>query len=312
MNSPGYPAVMELLRLFSDNLLPVFLIAGVGWLLTARMGVDPRAVAQVSLNVLAPALMFDLILQNRLPPADLVRMMGYGFACLLVPAALAFAIARWQGWSRSITSAVVLAVMLTNSGNYGLSVTVLAFGQRGLAQASLFFLASSIVSYTGGVFVASLGRTNVRSALVALACTPTVWAVVLAFVLSGLRVQVPGPVVNAAHMLATACVPVFLLALGMQLHGARLRGPWRPMVAATAIRLGGGIAAGILFAPLFGLAGVPRQAGILESGMPSAVVATLLASEYDVEPAFVVSVVLVTTLLSPFTLTPLLAYLHAG
>jgi predicted permease len=78
------------------------------------------------------------------------------------------------------------------------------------------------------------------------------------------------------------------------------------------IRLGGGIAAGLAFAPLFHLGGVPRQAGILQSGMPSAVVATLLASEYDVEPAFVVSVVLVTTLLSPFTLTPLLAYLRAG
>jgi hypothetical protein len=211
---------MSMLQLFSDNLLPVFLIAGTGWLLTARMRLDPRAVAQVSLNVLAPALMFDLIMQNRLPPADLARMMGYGFACLLVPAALAFALARWQGWSRSITSAVVLAVMLTNSGNYGLSVTVLALGQRGLAQASLFFLASSIVSYTGGVFVASLGRTNVRSALVALLCTPTVWSVLLAFVLSGLRVQLPGPVANAAHMLAAvvrAGVPA----------GAGHAAPWR-------------------------------------------------------------------------------------
>ena len=303
---------MDLLRLFSDNLLPVFLIAGLGWLLTAKLKVDPRAVAQVSLNVLAPALMFDLIMQNRLPLADLLRMMGFGFTCLLVPAAVAFGIARWQGWSRSLTSGVVLAVMLTNSGNYGLSVNVLAFGQRGLAQASLFFLASSIVSYTGGVFVASLGRTNVRAALAELARTPTVWAVAVGLLLSGLRIQLPGPVGSAAHMLATSCVPVFLLALGMQLYGARLRGPWRPMVPATAIRLVGGIAVGLLFAPLFHLTGASRQAGILQSAMPSAVVATLLASEYDVEPAFVVSVVLVTTLRSPFTLTPLLAYLRAS
>ena len=37
----------------------------------------------------------------------------------------------------------------------------------------------------------------------------------------------------------------------------------------------------------------------------------VLATEYDVEPAFVTSVVISTTLLSPMTLTPLLAYLGA-
>ena len=58
-------------------------------------------------------------------------MMGFAFACLLLPGALAFALARWRDWSRARTSALVLCVMLTNAGNYGLSVTLLAFGERG-------------------------------------------------------------------------------------------------------------------------------------------------------------------------------------
>ena len=82
------------------------------------------------------------------------------------------------------------------------------------------------------------------------------------------------------------------------------------MVFATAMRLGGGAAAGLLLAPLFGLEGVARQAGTLQSAMPSAVIGTILATEYDVEPTFVTSVVLLTTLLSPFTLTPLLRWLR--
>jgi predicted permease len=84
------------------------------------------------------------------------------------------------------------------------------------------------------------------------------------------------------------------------------------MLFATVMRLGGGAAAGLLLSPVFGLEGVARQAGTLQSAMPSAVIATILATEYDVEPAFVTSVVLITTLLSPFTLTPLLAMLRAG
>jgi len=36
-----------------------------------------------------------------------------------------------------------------------------------------------------------------------------------------------------------------------------------------------------------------------------------LSTEFDTEPSFVTSVVFTTTLLSPLTLTPLLAYLGA-
>lgn len=301
---------MDLLRLFADNLLPVFLTAGAGWLVSAMLRPDPRPLAQVALYVLAPCLILEVILQNAVAPAALVRMMGFAFACLALPGALAFALARWRNWPRARTSGLVLCVLLTNAGNYGMSVTLLAFGERALAQASLFFLASAIVSYTAGVFVASMGRTGLRDSLLGLARIPTVWAVALAFAMSGAGVRLPRPLESSVHLLSSACIPVFLLVLGMQLRGARLAGPARPLLVATALRLGGGAAAGILLAPLFGLTGVARQAGVLQAGMPSAVIATILATEFDVEPGFVTSVVLLTTLLSPLTLTPLLAWLR--
>ena len=45
---------MELLRLFVDNLLPVLLTAGAGWVLAATLRPDPRPIAQTGLYVLAP------------------------------------------------------------------------------------------------------------------------------------------------------------------------------------------------------------------------------------------------------------------
>jgi malate permease and related proteins len=50
---------------------------------------------------------------------------------------------------------------------------------------------------------------------------------------------------------------------------------------------------------------------VIQSAMPSAVLTTVLATEYDTEPSFVTSVVFVTTILSPLTLTPLLAIMGA-
>jgi predicted permease len=43
--------------------------------------------------------------------------------------------------------------------------------------------------------------------------------------------------------------------------------------------------------------------------MPTAVITTILALEFDTAPAFVTNVVFATTLLSPLTLAPLIAFL---
>jgi predicted permease len=67
----------------------------------------------------------------------------------------------------------------------------------------------------------------------------------------------------------------------------------------------------LLLIPLFGLAGPARQALVLEAAMPTAVLTTVLATEFNAEPSFVSTTVLVTTLLTPLTLTPLLAFLGA-
>jgi predicted permease len=196
---------MELLRLFGDNLLPVFLTAGGGWVLAGALRPDPRPLAQVGLYVLAPCLILEVILRNAVPPSALLRMLGFAFECLALPGALAFGFARWRGWSRTRTSAIVLCTLLTNAGNYGMSVSLLAFGERALAQASLFFLASAIVSYTAGVFVASMGRTGLRESLVGLLRMPTMWAVALAFAMSATGVRLPGPLASSVHLLSSAC-----------------------------------------------------------------------------------------------------------
>ena len=44
--------------------------------------------------------------------------------------------------------------------------------------------------------------------------------------------------------------------------------------------------------------------------MPVAVATTILALEFDLSPDFVTGAVFLSTILSPFTLTPLIAYLQ--
>ena len=81
---------------------------------------------------------------------------------------------------RTTLSSFLLVVMFSNSGNYALPVVLFAFGREALAFASVYFVASAILVYTCGVFVAASGRRSVAAALVGVARVPAVWAVAAA------------------------------------------------------------------------------------------------------------------------------------
>jgi hypothetical protein len=61
---------------------------------------------------------------------------------------------------------------------------------------------------------------------------------------------------------------------------------------------------------VFQVSGTAAQVTILEAAMPTAVLASILATQYEVEPEFVSGAILLTTLISPLTLTPLLLLLQ--
>ena len=97
----------------------------------------------------------------------------------------------------------------------------------------------------------------------------------------------------------------------MQLVNIKLNGQVLPLILTSSMRL---IIAPLLamgLSKVFGMTGPAYQAVVLEAAMPVAVLTTILATEFDAQPSFVTAAVLVSTLLSPFTLTPLLAFLGA-
>ena len=75
---------------------------------------------------------------------------------------------------------------------------------------------------------------------------------------------------------------------------------WLPILAPLA-------ALGVV--QLFNLGLFARQAVVLEASMPAAVVNTLIATEFDAEPQLVTSTVVLSTLISPITLSLVISLL---
>lgn len=298
-----------LLELFLDNLLPVLLAVFAGYLVAKFLNIDPQPLSRVTFYIFSPALLFTLLTSKNLSDGDIFKMATFTLVLLCLVGLVAWIVGRLFRFERKLLAAVVITSMLVNAGNFGLAVVLFGVGESALAYASVFFVIDAILAYTVGVFVVSLGKASISQALKNLLRVPAIYAMFLALAFLYFSWQLPLPVERSVTLLADASIPAMLVLLGMQLKSVRLVGNVVPLVVASTIRLIFSPLLALGLALLFQLKGSFQQAAILQSAMPAAVLTTVIATEYDVVPKFVTSVVFTTTLLSIFTLTLLLAYL---
>jgi len=137
--------------------------------------------------------------------------------------------------------------------------------------------------------------------------TPALWATIPAMLVSSGKIELPLVLTRMIGLLAGGMIPLILLALGLQLSEARKLRIRTDVIVASGLRL---IAAPVIAAvaaiPL-SLGRVEYAAGILQAGMPTAVMVSIIAIEYKVVPDFVTTTVFFSTLISLLTLTVLLA-----
>ncbi len=300
---------MSLLNVFSNAVLPVILVFAVGYVLQRTLAPDNRAVARVAFYVFTPCVVFASLSQSTLGTADAGGIVAFFIISTLALWPLAWGLARRLRLSQRQESAFLLSILLNNTGNYGLPLLLFAYGSEGLARGSLFFAGSAVLGNTLGVYLASRGSADVLSSLKRLAQVPVVYAVVLALLFRGLSLAPPEPIYKAVKLLGDAAPPTMQLLLGMQLAQIRLGRETKLIGLASLLRLVGGAVLGFAVARLLGLQGLTRKVCIVESSMPTAITATVLATEFESDPTFVTGVVFVTTVLSMVTLTILLRLL---
>jgi len=301
----------DLLTVFANNILPIFLAAGGGFLISKFLKVSPRPVSQITFYLFSPCLIFNLITGSKLGTDAILRMVGFTITVILTLGALAWLIGATLRLERQLLIAVVITTMFSNAGNFGLSLNFFAFGEGALAHASLYFVTMTILVFTLGVFVTSLGASGVKNSLSGLFRVPMVYTLVLALIFNALKWELPLPAERAVTLLGDAAIPTMMVLLGIQLEHAQWQGQTRALGLTNMMKLIVSPMLAYFFSFAFRLTGSALQAGVLEAAMPTAVLTTVLATEYEVEPSFVTTAVFTSTLLSPITVTPLLAYLGA-
>jgi predicted permease len=302
--------VTALLDIFANNLLPILLIAACGFALGRTTQVEPRTLGRVTFNIFSPLLIFRLLIDSRLEMGRIVQMLGFTTAVMFVMGGLAYLVGRLLRLPRVVLVALVLAVATSNNGNYGMPLIAFAFGEEALAYASIYYVVIAILTNTVGVLWASLGRTNLKQALIGLLKVPMLYALGIALLFVRTGWVIPAPLDRGITLLAGAAVPSMLILLGLELSRFAWSRQGPVLAASIGLRLLIGPLVGSGLASAFQLEGAARQAGITQTAMPTAVITTVLASEYNLEPQLITAIVFFSTILSPLTLTPLLFFLR--
>ncbi len=298
-----------LLSILVSDILPVFAIAGAGFLLARFAAAEVKTIARVVFYALLPCFAFRMLVTAEPSGGNVGRLMLLAVAIMAAMGVAGYAAGKGLGLDSKSLRAFMMVVMYSNGGNYGLPVVRFAFGPKALTYATVFFLTGSVSTYVSGAFFAGSHRSKLVGVLDKIWRMPSLYGVALALLVLAMGKPVPDAVMRPIALLSDAALPVMILVLGMQLE--RAAWPSRPglvmLAVAISLILAPFVALGL--AAVLGITGPARQAAVILSSMPVAVVTTILALEFELAPEFVTSAVFVSTLASPLTLAPLIAYL---
>jgi malate permease and related proteins len=296
---------------FVNNLLPVLLCAATGFVLGKTQQLDIKTASRLAFYIFSPCLVFVSLERVNIPGSEFGSLAFFTLGVSLIIGTFAYLAGRLLGAGRHVIASLVVASMFVNSGNYGLAATKFAFGEAALARALVCFVFGTVVVYTLGVLIASMGKFSPLEALKKLLFVPAFYGLVAATIVRGANVHVPLFLDRSVSMLGDASIPLMLVILGIQISQARSWPKNKVALISVAALLQIVITplVALLLAHWMGLTGVTRQAAVLQASMPAAVVTTVLAVQYELDSTLISGVVVLTTLLSPLTLTPLIAYL---
>jgi predicted permease len=301
---------MALLQIFTNNILPILLLSGAGFLLGSLLKLDSRPLGRVIFYILGPVLIFNLLTTSQLKVENILVMMGYSLTVMLVSGGIALLIGKLFRLEWPLLTIILLTTLFGNNGNYGLPLISFAFGEEALTYASIYFVTNSLMLYTLGVVIASLGHLKLKDALVGLLKVPAVYSILLALIFIYTGWQLPSPIQKTINLAAGGAIPAMLILLGLELQKVEWTHKFKALSVPIFVRLILGPVVGLGVAIVYGLGTSLRNVGIIQGGMPSAVMTTILANEYKLDTSLVTAIVFISTILSPLTLTPLLYFLR--
>jgi predicted permease len=189
--------------------LPVFGIAALGYLYGRLNGSDMDSANRINMNLFVPALLF-YVLSEKIPNSPEWQSVAWGAAIIVIGSGLlAWPVSRLL---RLSNRAVLPSMMFNNSGNLGLPLAALAFGEEMLPFAVVAFVVSTSLHFSLGIWLVS-GHLHPKLLLK----NPVTLATLAGILAYATDWHTPAILMPGLKMLSQVAIPLMLVALGVRL-----------------------------------------------------------------------------------------------
>ena len=231
-------------------------------------------------------------------------------ACVVTLAVLASSwfLGRLLHLPPSTRGGFLVATGCINSVYFAYPVTLATFGEKGLAQAVLFDLGQTILTFTLIYGIALWYGTSSPTARLPVArflSAPPLWALGVILALKAIGLGLPSWVQFVLMPIHLTTTPLASVVLGLSISLPAMRTQFPLAMLGVMVRMGGGLLFGFAAVSLLGFTDVQRNIVILIAAMPSAVNAVIYAAETGLDQDLVASIVAISICIG-FSVLPLL------
>ncbi|BAO28389.1 AEC family transporter [Sulfuritalea hydrogenivorans] len=268
---------------------PIYAIVAVGYGYGRWKKPDMAFANQLNMDIFVPALVFAALASKSFDIAQNIPLLLGGTVVVLGTGLLAWPVARLLGVAGNT---FVPPMMFKNSGNMGLPLMVLAFGESALPAAVVLFFAENFLHYSLGTWL-----LDHRAKLWNLWRVPVIAAALAGLAVSTLHFPLWQPLWLSVKLLGDVSIPLLLFSLGVRLTDSRHADLHISLAGAITSPVAGVLVA-LLMNLLLGLTGRDAAMLILFGALPPAVLNYIFAERYRQEPERVASMVLVGNMAS--------------
>ena len=275
-----------LLRIVSI-VFPVFAIAGIGYLYGRYKRPDMALANQLNMDLFVPLLVFSALASKSFEIANYAHLAIGGVAVILGSGLLALPFLRLL---KVDYRTFIPPMMFNNSGNMGLPLALLAFGEQAVPAAVVLFVIEMALHFSVGIYF-----LDNRIRLLGMLRVPVIIATVFGLGFSMMDIAIWPPLQLMIKMLGDVAIPLLLFSLGVRLTEISFK-DWQLGVASAILCPATGLAVVWVISPLLNLPPMQQSLLIVFGALPPAVLNYLLAEQYRQEPEKVASIVMLGNL----------------
>ena len=288
---------MEIYIKLFEVLFPVFFVVGIGYYLGKKNPkIDTTFITTFAANIGSPAMIIYSLNAEFISFEVFKSYFWYyliAILCFFIVGVSLLYLLKVKDIIRELPP-----LLMPNTGNLGLPLSLFAYGQSGLGVAGAISALIILFHFTVGVFLADR-KFNFDVVIK----SPPFYAIIISVILLYYNIKLPTFVENTSSLLTYATIFLILMSLGIALTRLKVFSFNKALVCSVGrVILGPIIGFGVI--KIFNLNGFAAGVLLIQCSMPSAVLNYLIATMYSSKKIIdsVASTIVVSTFMSFITI----------